>query len=219
VMLSGETAKGKYPVECIKLMHEIAREAEACLFHRELFENLRYFTKPPLNQMQSTAIAAVEAAFRSFASIIVVLTHSGVSAHLVSQYRPRAVIMAVTRNLKTARQMHLYRACFPVYVGAPTEKNPFHISASTAANLSAAHLTEKVASHTPAPLDFKQKHITSKEAMAMTEWLLDVDSRVTDAIRISKDKGFCAVGDAVIVVTGWRPGYGTTNTLRVIYAD
>lgn len=113
IMLSGETAKGKYPVQCIQLMHEvresegcagsdwwsfslkIAREAEACLFHRELFENLRYFTKPPLvrvhcfpfglntsmgclqDQIQSTAIAAVEAAFRSFASIIVVLTHSG----------------------------------------------------------------------------------------------------------------------------------------------
>ena len=48
IMLSGETAKGKYPVQCIQLMHEVAREAEACLFHRELFENLRYFTKPPM---------------------------------------------------------------------------------------------------------------------------------------------------------------------------
>lgn len=48
IMLSGETAKGKYPIQCIQLMHEISREAEACLFHRELFENLRYFTKPPM---------------------------------------------------------------------------------------------------------------------------------------------------------------------------
>ncbi|CAF5120589.1 unnamed protein product, partial [Rotaria socialis] len=39
--------------------------------------NLSYFTKPPLDQMQSAAIAAVEAAFRSYASLIVVLTHSG----------------------------------------------------------------------------------------------------------------------------------------------
>ncbi|CAF4092926.1 unnamed protein product, partial [Rotaria sordida] len=116
IMLSGETAKGKYPVQCIELMHQIAREAEACLFHRELFENLRYFTKPPLDQMQSTAIAAVEAAFRSFASIIVVLTHSGKSAHLISKYRPRAVVMAVTRSRYTARQIHLYRGCCPVYI-------------------------------------------------------------------------------------------------------
>ncbi|CAF2802048.1 unnamed protein product [Rotaria sp. Silwood2] len=77
IMLSGETAKGKYPIQCIQLMHEIVREAEACLFHRELFENLSHFTKPPLGQMQSVAIAAVEAAFRSYASLIIVLTHSG----------------------------------------------------------------------------------------------------------------------------------------------
>jgi pyruvate kinase len=124
IMLSGETAKGKYPIQCIQLMHEIAREAEACLFHRELFENLRYFTKPPLDQMQSTAIAAVEAAFRSYASLIVVLTHSGRSAHLIAQYRPRSVIMAVTRSLKTARQIHLYRGCCPVYVVTPRKNNP-----------------------------------------------------------------------------------------------
>ena len=38
------------------------------------------------------------------------------SAHLIAQYRPRAVIMAVTRSRTTARQVHLYRGCCPVYV-------------------------------------------------------------------------------------------------------
>ena len=38
------------------------------------------------------------------------------SAHLIAQYRPRAVIMAVTRSLDVARQMHLYRGCCPVYI-------------------------------------------------------------------------------------------------------
>ncbi|CAF1339454.1 unnamed protein product [Didymodactylos carnosus] len=213
VMLSGETAKGKYPVECIRLMHEIAREAEACLFHRELFENLRYFTKPPLDQIQSTAIAAVEAAFRSFASIIVVLTHSGKSAHLISQYRPRAVIMAVTRNLSTARQMHLYRACFPVFVKHQTDTSAVGKVADQTGDL---HIG---AADAVDPHSFHQQRMMTQEATAMTEWLIDVDSRVSDAIRIAKDRGFCKSGDAVIVVTGWRAGYGTTNTLRIIYAD
>ena len=70
----------------------------------------------------------------------------------------------------------------------------------------------------------------------MSDWLLDVDARVMDAIKLAKDRGFCSTGDAVIVVTGWvsassmpslslpsfflqRPGFGTTNTLRIIYAD
>ncbi|CAF3558347.1 unnamed protein product [Rotaria sp. Silwood1] len=192
IMLSGESAKGKYPVQCIQLMHEIAREAEACLFHRELFENLSYFTKPPLDQIQSTAIAAVEAAFRSFASIIVVLTHSGRSAHLISKYRPRAVIMGVTRSKKTARQMHLYRGCCPVYIESPELE---------------------------AGVEFKQHNISTTQALAMSDWLIDVDTRVNEAIKFAKQRGFCSSGDAVIVVTGWRPGFGTTNTLRVIYAD
>jgi pyruvate kinase len=53
----------------------------------------------------------------------------------------------------------------------------------------------------------------------MSDWLLDIDSRVIEAIKYAKQRGFCHSGDAVVVVTGWRPGYGTTNTLRVIYAE
>ncbi|CAM4774898.1 unnamed protein product [Rotaria magnacalcarata] len=206
IMLSGESAKGKFPVQCVQLMHEIAREAEACLFHRELFENLRYFTKPPLDQIQSSAIAAVEAAFRSFASIIIVLTHSGRSARLISQYRPRAVIMAVTRSLQVARQLHLYRGCCPVYIDNP--RTPVMQKAYDNQSL----LPDM-------EVQFKQHNISTSQALAMSDWLLDVDSRVSDAIKAAKDRGFCSSGDAVIVVTGWRPGLGTTNTLRIIYAD
>lgn len=39
--------------------------------------------------------------------------------------------------------------------------------------------------------------------MAMSEWLLDVDNRVMEAIKVAKQRGFCSSGDAVIVVTGW----------------
>ncbi len=37
----------------------------------------------------------------------------------------------------------------------------------------------------------------------MSDWLLDVDARVIDAIRVAKERGFVSTGDAVIVVTGW----------------
>jgi hypothetical protein len=37
----------------------------------------------------------------------------------------------------------------------------------------------------------------------MSDWLLDVDARVIDAIKYAKQRGFCSTGDAVIVVTGW----------------
>lgn len=41
------------------------------------------------------------------------------SAQLISKYRPRAPIMAVTRNDQTARQCHLYRGIFPVFYNQP----------------------------------------------------------------------------------------------------
>ena len=50
---------------------------------------------------------------------------------------------------------------------------------------------------------FKQHNITAIQALAMSDWLLDVDARVMDAIKHAKERGFCSPGDAVIVVTGW----------------
>ena len=50
---------------------------------------------------------------------------------------------------------------------------------------------------------FKQHNISTTQALAMSDWLLDVDARVIDAIKYAKLRGFCSSGDAVIVVTGW----------------
>lgn len=50
---------------------------------------------------------------------------------------------------------------------------------------------------------FKQHHISATQALAMSDWLLDVDARVMDAIKLAKQRGFVATGDAVVVVTGW----------------
>ena len=52
-------------------------------------------------------------------------------------------------------------------------------------------------------LIFKQHNISTTQALAMSDWLLDVDTRVNEAIRVAKERGFCSTGDAVIVVTGW----------------
>ena len=55
---------------------KIAREAEAAVYHKELFESLR-FTNPHSDMVNSIAISAVEASFHSAASVIIVLTTSG----------------------------------------------------------------------------------------------------------------------------------------------
>uniref|UniRef100_A0A4W6ELC2 Pyruvate kinase n=2 Tax=Lates calcarifer TaxID=8187 RepID=A0A4W6ELC2_LATCA len=170
IMLSGETAKGDYPLEAVRTQHMIAREAEAAMFHRQVFEDLRRSTPYCKDPAEAIAIGAVEASFKSLASAIIVLTGSGRSAHLISRYRPRAPILAVTRNAQTARQAHLYRGIFPVLYTKP----------------------------------------------AHDVWAEDVDMRVNFAMDMGKVRGFFKEGDVVIVLTGWRPGSGYTNTMRVV---
>merc|ERR1712121_1340 len=170
VMLSGEVAKGKYPVQSVAIMARISREAEAAMFHRQMFEELRrtsHLTRAPT---ESVAIGAVEASFKCCASAIIVLTKSGRSAHMLSRYRPRAPIVAVTRCGQTARQCHLYRGIYPVLYSKP----------------------------------------------ANDVWAEDVDLRVNFAMEVGKHRKFFKSGDVVIVVTGWRPGSGYTNTMRVV---
>jgi hypothetical protein len=52
-------------------------------------------------------------------------------------------------------------------------------------------------------VEFKQHKISTTQALAMSDWLLDIDARVIDAIKYAKERGFCSAGDAVIVITGW----------------
>ncbi|KAM9294202.1 pyruvate kinase PKLR [Gastrophryne carolinensis] len=119
IMLSGETAKGLYPVEAVHMQHAIAREAEAAIYNHQLFEELRRSTPLTQDPTEVTAIGAVEASFKCCAGAIIVLTTSGRSAQLISRYRPRAPIIALTRNERVARQAHLNRGVFPVLYPGP----------------------------------------------------------------------------------------------------
>ena len=59
------------------LLVQIAREAEAAIYHKQLFEELRMLTPRPTDVTHTTALAAVEAAVNCMAACIVVITSSG----------------------------------------------------------------------------------------------------------------------------------------------
>ncbi|RLV95729.1 Pyruvate kinase [Spathaspora sp. JA1] len=113
VMLSGETAKGDYPFEAVSMMHNTALIAEKAIDYGQLSIELRALAKKPTPTTETCAVAAVSAAYEQDAKAIVVLSTTGLSARLVSKYKPDVPILMVTRNERAARFSHLYRGVYP----------------------------------------------------------------------------------------------------------
>merc|ERR1712240_281168 len=118
VMLSGETAKGDFPVVCVKTMAKIAREAESCCWNERTFEDMMRAESRDnttgFDSTNTTAVSAVLASYKCKAAAIIVLTTSGTTSHLVSKYKPHCPILSVTRFPQVARQMQIYRGCIPL---------------------------------------------------------------------------------------------------------
>jgi pyruvate kinase len=119
VMLSGETAKGNYPVQSVLMMAETCLLAESAICYLPLHDELRNIQTRPTETVETVAMAAVAAATEQNASAILVLSTSGNTARLISKYRPRAPILTVTRNEQTSRQIHLHRGVYPFWYPEP----------------------------------------------------------------------------------------------------
>ncbi|XP_037074854.1 pyruvate kinase-like [Pollicipes pollicipes] len=113
VMLSGETAKGDFPLQCVSMMSRVCREAEATVWHNSFYTDMSGRVDVS-DRVTSVALAAVGASLKMHAAAIVVLTTTGKSAHMLSKFRPQCPIFAVTRFPQVARQCHLYRGIFPL---------------------------------------------------------------------------------------------------------
>ncbi|KAJ6509430.1 pyruvate kinase [Mycena polygramma] len=119
VMLSGETAKGSYPIQSVLMMAETCLLAESAICYPPLYAELIAAQPRPTETAETVAIAAVAAASEQNASAILVLSTSGNTARLISKYRPKIPILTVTRNEQTARQIHLHRGCYPFWYSEP----------------------------------------------------------------------------------------------------
>jgi pyruvate kinase len=114
VMLSGETANGKYPVESVKMMDSIVREAEK---HSDEWSHCEEFPKEALkDDALSIANAARELAHDRNVSNIAVFTQSGKTALLMSKARPRVPIMAFTPSESTLALSNIFWGVTPVLV-------------------------------------------------------------------------------------------------------
>lgn len=115
VMLSGETAKGKYPTETVKFMNEIILSAERYASS----DSVGHPAKPvtfcsPKTDDGAIAKAAVTAAHERDCSAILVLTNHGTLPRLVAANRPNVPIIAFCPSGKIGRLLQVYRGVHPV---------------------------------------------------------------------------------------------------------
>lgn len=137
VMLSGETAVGKYPLEAVHTMARIAERAETALHYARILESF----EPPEERSVTDAIsyATCHAAQELSAAAIITATQSGFTARNVSKYKPKARIIAVTPREPVARRLALTWGVFPVLC-RPTTTTDEMFSAAIEASLRSGYI-------------------------------------------------------------------------------
>ena len=111
VMLSGETAAGKYPAQTVETMSKILRRTEETIRYREQFYKTDFIIK---NHMDAISHSACALSMDLDAKAIVVCSISGMTARMVSRFRPPVVIVGLCTDEKTCRKLSLSWGVMPV---------------------------------------------------------------------------------------------------------
>ncbi len=123
IMLSGETAAGKYPIESLKTMVRIAVRAESDIDYKKRFRQQEVCESPDITDAISRA--TVTTAYDLCAKIIITVTTSGRTARMVSRYRPDCPVIACTNDSMISRQLNLSWGVYPVLI--PIEHDTFEL--------------------------------------------------------------------------------------------
>jgi pyruvate kinase len=123
IMLSGETAKGKYPFQAVEMMAKIAKEAEVAIDYDNIFRQMRGINAKfdslkssfPLT-LETIATSAVVASLEIDAPAIVCFSYSGSMVRAIAKYRPSCPIICVTDSEKVANSVLLHRGIIPLFI-------------------------------------------------------------------------------------------------------
>jgi pyruvate kinase len=137
LMLSGETAVGRYPLDAVHTMARIAERTETALQYEQILENF----VPPAERSVTDAIsyATCYTAQELGARAIITATQSGFTAKAVSKYKPKARIIAVTPREKVARTLALTWGVFPVLC-PPTNSTDEMFNTAVEASLQSGYI-------------------------------------------------------------------------------
>lgn len=117
VMLSGETAKGKYPVECVKCMAKICAKVESVLWYEHIQNEVKNIIKSSgADGLTSATSGIAEIASLGRTKAIIIASRCPLVAQLISQYRPRCPIVMLTQSPRIARQSVIFRGIYPIVI-------------------------------------------------------------------------------------------------------
>ncbi|KAF8020351.1 hypothetical protein BT93_G0910 [Corymbia citriodora subsp. variegata] len=113
VMLSGETAHGKFPLKAVKVMHTVSLRTEATIAAGEMPSNLGQVFKNHMSEMFAYHATMMS---NTLGISTVVFTRTGFMAILLSHYRPSGTIFAFTNEKRTQQRLALYQGVCPIYM-------------------------------------------------------------------------------------------------------
>ncbi|VFP84545.1 Pyruvate kinase I [Candidatus Erwinia haradaeae] len=122
VMLSGESAKGKYPLESVSIMANICQRTDLVMQSRTTLQK----DNSKIRVTEAVCRSAVEISEKLESPLIIVATEGGKSAKSVRKYFPRATILALTTNDKTARQLLLSKGIITLLVDKISSTDDFY---------------------------------------------------------------------------------------------
>lgn len=119
LMLSGETAYGQYPIESLKVLDAVSKETELHIKEQKVISMEDYhFLKGDLTS--AIAFSAVNTALNLNAKAIVCFTVSGHTASIISKFRPKKTVYAVSYKISTLRKVCLFYGVQPLKVKKST---------------------------------------------------------------------------------------------------
>ncbi len=206
VMLSGETASGKYPLDAIVIMSQIIEEAEKKPTERPMLRHMEIASVTASVQVAASIIAE-----KTHARWIISITEGGNSCLKMTRFRPKTHVLGVTNSLSVIRKMSLYWGVSPYYFNIHEDADPHKLEMMMVDKLKKEnHLTngDKVVVTVGDGKFFKQGTTNSIRVETIKDVSTAIKSMGQDSIQeVSFDKGkllldtsICASCQACITV-------------------
>ena len=221
VMLSGETAAGKYPIESIKAMASIIKEADdivddeqvnsmAEVYYRQHETDEDFLAHSiAFNDVELDAVAeaAVKAASTLKASLVMCITATGDAARAIARHRPHVPVIAFCFDASVARRLQLHRAVHPMLLTTEDRASIDRLMRGSREEEQGA-LGEDVGSGvSERPFPGGSDDLAGRVRMGLLR---------TEAVRTAKEMGWVRTGDRVVIVDRNRSTHTTGDPLDAV---